>query len=77
MKIRKEIYLEDLEEYGYHYESNLAFPTYQKIIMYGYKVIKIEVLIHNRMVFINRSNHINEKNINFVRDLITNNLVER
>lgn len=77
MRIRKDIYLKELENYGYHYEENLFYPTYQKKRRYGNKTITIDILILNRKIFINKSDYITKKNINFVRDLIVNNLVEK
>lgn len=76
MKIRKSIPLENLKNFGYHYESNLFFPTYQKIKRYGNSTVKIEILIKNRTIFINKSNHITKKNINFIKYLINYNLVD-
>lgn len=77
MKIRKDIFLEELERYGYHYEDNLVVPTYKKITMYGNKTIIIEVVIASRQIFINKSDYITNKNILFIHDLITDNLIER
>lgn len=76
MKIRKSISLEILESFGYRYEPNLFFPTYQKIKRYGSSTVKIEILIKNRTIFINKNNHITKKNINFIKDLINYNLVD-
>lgn len=76
MKIRKHIPLNSLENFGYHYESNLFFPTYQKIKRYGNSIIKVEILISNRTIFINKSKNINKKNIKFIKDLINYNLVD-
>lgn len=77
MKIRKDVFLEKLEEYGYQYKENLFFPTYQKIRTFGNKTIIIEIFIHNRQIFIAKSSHITEKNKRFIQDLIDNHWIEK
>ncbi|MEE0699151.1 MAG: hypothetical protein U0M66_00890 [Bacilli bacterium] len=77
MKLRKSVSIDSLEEYGYRYESNLIYPTYQKIINYGNRAIIIDVMIKNRMVYVNKSPVITKRNVHFIRDLIINNLVEK
>lgn len=77
MRVRKDIYLEILEKYGYSYECKLAFPTYKKITTYGNKTIIIEILVQNRNIYINKSNIINKKNEKFILDLIIDNLIEK
>ncbi len=76
MKIRKGIWLDVLEFFGYNYEPYLLFPTYQKKIIYGNSVITIDILIKDRTIFINKSKHITKRNISFINDLIVANLVE-
>lgn len=76
MKIRKYISLDILENFGYRYESNLFFPTYQKIKRYGNASIKIEIPICNRIIYINKSKYITKKNIIFIKDLVNNNLID-
>lgn len=77
MKIRKSIPLEKLKEYGYQYEPNLFYPTYQKRVRYGNKVILIEVLEKDRTIFMNRNQKITKKTIDFLRDLMIDNLIEK
>lgn len=77
MKIRKTVELDKLKEYGYHYESNLCYPTYQKRIRYGNSMIVIEILEKDRTIFINRSTKITKRTIPFLRDLMTDNLIEK
>lgn len=77
MKIKKYISLEVLENFGYNYEHNLFFPTYQKIKRYGNSTVKIEIPIMNRTIFINKSKYITKRNINFIKDLIDHNLVDK
>jgi len=77
MKIKKYISLEVLENFGYNYEPNLFFPTYQKIKRYGNSTIKIEIPIVNRTIFINKSKYITKRNINFIKDLVEHNLVDK
>lgn len=77
MKIRKDVRIDILENYGYHYELNLAFPTYKKVKEYGSGYIVIEIVIMNREIFINKSKCITKKNILFINDLIRNNLIEK
>lgn len=77
MKIRKDIHLEKLEEFGYRYSENLAYPTYRKIRSFGNSAIVIDILILNRTIYINKSDRITERNINFISDLIRANIIEK
>lgn len=77
MKIRNGVPIDYLEEYGYHYEANLTYPTYQKLIEYGNLPIVIDVMIKNRVIYINKSPVITKRNMHFIKDLINNNLVEK
>ena len=43
--IRENIDLKILEYYRYHYQENLLFPTYKKVIKSGLRQIVIEILI--------------------------------
>lgn len=76
MKLSRIANFDVLEYFGYHYEPNLIYPTYQKRVVYGNKVIIIDVLLLDRTIFINKSKHITKKNIKFINDLISENLVE-
>ena len=76
MKIRKNVDLDILESFGYHYEPYLLFPTYQKKIIYGNYVITVDVLIKDRTVFINKSSYITKRNIHYINDLISEHLIE-
>ncbi len=76
MKLSRLVNFEVLEYFGYHYEPNLIYPTYQKKVIYGNKVITIDVLLLDRTIFINKSKHITKRNIQFINDLIKENLVE-
>lgn len=76
MKIRKEVYLEKLEDYGYQYKENLFYPTYQKRRSFGNGTILLEILVYNRTIYINKSPHITEKNKRYLLDLIEDHLVE-
>lgn len=62
MRLRKGISLEKLEQFGYHYQENLIFPTYRKVIQSGRRKIIIEILVADRTIFINR------RKVEFVRD---------
>lgn len=77
MKIRKDIHLDMLKEYGYQYENNLIYPSYQKIISYGNSAITIDIFIKDRVIAINKSKVINKKNINHIWDLVINDLIEK
>lgn len=77
MKIRKDIELKRLENYGYHYEENLFYPVYQKRIGYGNGIVLIEVLLKDRTIFINKNKAITKKNIHFIHDLVKNDFVEK
>ncbi len=76
MKLRRNINFEVLEYFGYTYEPNLIYPTYTKRISYSNKTITIDILLLNRMIFINKSKYITKRNVQFVSDLIKENLTE-
>ncbi len=48
MKIKSGVPIDYLKDYGFHYEPNLIFPTFKKIIFYNNKPAIIEVLITNQ-----------------------------
>lgn len=77
MKIRKDIDLDILKNYGYKYENNLVYPSYKKVVQYGNAIIIINIYVQNRIIAINQSKVINKKNINYIRDLLINDLVEK
>lgn len=76
MKLSRVVNFEVLEYFGYHYEPYLIFPTYQKVIPFGNRVITIDILIKDRTIFINKSKNITKRNMYFINDLIKENLVE-
>ena len=77
MKIRKDIRLDDLEQYGYRYSENTALPTYRKTKVFGNSLITIDILIANRTIYINKSDKITERNNLFIQDLIKANFIEK
>lgn len=69
IRIREDIDLKILEYYRYHYQENLLFPTYKKVIKSGLRQIVIEILISNREVFINKNAKIKKSEYRFLHDL--------
>lgn len=76
MKLRRNVNFEVLEYFGYIYEPDLIYPTYTKRLSYSNKTIIIDILLLNRTIFINKSKYITKKNIQFISDLIKENLIE-
>lgn len=76
MKLSRIANFDVLEYFGYTYEPNLIYPTYTKRIQYSNKTIIIDVLLLDRTIFINKSSKITKNNIQFINDLIKENLVE-
>ncbi|MCI8445778.1 MAG: hypothetical protein HFG15_04985 [Bacilli bacterium] len=76
MKIRKDIYLKQLEIYGYQYVDNLVYPSYQKRLSYGNKVVIIDIFVKDRVIAINGNRSINKKNDHFIRELKLANFIE-
>lgn len=77
MRIKDNIPLDYLIDHGFHYETNLIFPTFKKVITAENKVVVIEILIKNKMVYINKSPKIGSKNIRFVNSLIKAGIIEK
>lgn len=77
MKIRENINLKVLEDYGYCYEENLVYPIYQKKTTYGNKIVTIDIFINDRTITINESKTINKSKTIFIYDLITCNMIEK
>ena len=73
MKLNRIANFDVLEYFGYIYELNLIYPTYTKRIQYSNKTIIINVLLLDR----NKSRKIIKRNIQFINDLIKENLVEK
>lgn len=69
MKIKDDIELSTLEKYGYKYQENLLYPTYKKIIKKGKTTIKIEILVKNRQIFINKNKNIKLAQLKYLEDL--------
>lgn len=76
MRIKKSFDLSVLEEYRYHYEENLLYPTYKKVIIVGNGTIVIEIPILTREIYINRNRHITEKQKKYIQDLEKGELLE-
>lgn len=76
MKLRKDIYLKQLEEYGYQYVDNLVYPSYQKRLTYGNKAVIIDIFVKDRMIAINGNRSINKRNDHFIRELKLANFIE-
>lgn len=77
MKIRKDVDLNILKNYGYEYNHNLIYPSYKKIMTYGNTTVIIEIYIHNRIITVNNTKIINKRNINYIKDLIYDNLIDK
>lgn len=69
MRIREGIDLKILEYYRYHYQENLLFPTYKKVIKIGTRQIVIEILISSREIFINKNAKLKKSEYQFLHDL--------
>lgn len=76
MKIRSDIDLKELENFNYHYEENLFFPSYKKRIKQGNSVVHIEILVLNRTIFVNQNVDILTKQQKYIQDLKKANLIE-
>ncbi len=69
MKIKKHVYLGDLERFGYKYEANLIYPTYKKTIKQGNSNIVIEILVLDRTIFVNKNKKIKSNHLRYLEDL--------
>ena len=69
MKIKKNVYLGDLERFGYKYEPNLIYPTYKKVIKQGNYNIVIEILLLDRTIFVNKNKKIRSNHLRHLEDL--------
>lgn len=77
MKIKKDIYLGELEKYRYKYQENLIYPTYKKIFKCGKINIIIEIVIQNRTIFINHNEKIKKSHLKYIEELKRANLIEQ
>ncbi len=77
MKLRNHVFFEDLEKYGYQYKENIIYPTYQKKKTFGNKTIRIDILLMNRTIYINKSSKITNKEKKYLKDLQEANLLEK
>lgn len=75
MKIKRNVYLGDLERFGYEYQENLIYPTYKKVIRQGNYNIVIEILLLDRTIFINKNKKIKSNQLRYLEDLKVHGLI--
>ena len=69
VKIKNSAYLKELEAFGYRYEENLLFPTYRKVFCRCKNKVVIEILIENRIIYINKSVLFRNEHMKYINDL--------
>ncbi len=76
MKIKDHVDLKKLEAYGYRYQENLLYPTYRKVVYLGRQKFVIEILVMNRVIFVNRCFAFSKSYLPFFKDLFLIHYIE-
>lgn len=77
MKIKDNIYLKELEKFRYKYQENLIYPTYRKVFKSGTSNIVVEILVLNRIIFVNKNKNIKKSHLKYIVELERANLIEK